>query len=332
VAGAHVTAFLALVAALVFASAWRGEAHAATRGELDQTLDDLVRLLPGEYSSAPLVRLEEASGVSPENRHASLYWVLARVEVPHAGRNVFLQQVRRGGNEGEVLVAQQRLLALRVDPARDGIVVELRPLLAPEETVDAHRNTERQRLLLFDPQGKLECDWLWRRRGADLAATLVAHGSELPCAGEIQRDGDVAGGEWVLSEEELAVRDAQSAPASASDAPIAARATWQRLFRARTFGCSWLSAAAAPAPSTAFFELHDRGGEYRIDSATGGGLILRLMRGPMPTERLRGQRDVTGLAVISASSDRVHAESRASGAADYLTLRFADQLIECARR
>lgn len=296
-------------------------AFAATRGELDQMLDDLVRLLPGEYSSAPFVRLEEASGIAAEARHASLFWVLARVDVPHAGRNVFLQQVRRGGADGSVVPAQQRLLALRVDPARDGIAVELRPLLAPEETVDSHRNVDRQRLLLFDPQRKADCDWLWRRRGADLVATLVAHGTERPCPGVSMSESDIAGGEWVLDEDELSVRDGS-----------ASRATWQRLFRARTFGCSWLSAAAAPAPSTTFFELHDRGGEYRVDSSTGGGLILRLMRGPMPTERLRGQRDVTSLAVISASSGRLHAESRATGAPDYLTLSFADQLIECARR
>lgn len=302
------------------------EAHAATRGELDQTLDDLVALLPGEYSSAPLVRLEEASGVPQEQRHARVYFTLARVDVPLAGRNVFLQQVRRSDPQGEVLLELQRLLALRVEPARDGIVIELRPLLAPEETVDAHRNPDRQRLLLLDPQGRAECDWLWRRRGWELTATLVTHGTETPCPPSIARAADLAGGEWRLSGEELSIRDPAAVAAGHS------RPTWQRLFRARTFGCSWLSPAAAAAPATTFFEVHDRGGEYRIDSDTGGGLILRMMRGPLPTERLRGQRDVTSLAVLSASSGRVHAESRAAGAPDYLTLSFADQLIECARR
>jgi len=312
------TLLLALALTLTIPAA----GFAATRGELDQTLDDLIRLLPGEYSSAPQARLEEESAIAPEARHLSVYWVLARVDAPTAGRNVLLQQVRRGGLEAEVAIEQQRLLVLRIDPSRDGVVAELRPLLVPEETVEAHRHPDRQHLLLLDPQVAAVCDWLWRRRGADLVATLVTHASEKPC--QSMHAADIAGGEWILSEDELSVRDAA---AGANGRP-----TWLRLFRTRNFGCSWLSSAGTAAPTTTFFEVHDRGGEYRLDSSTGGGLILRLMRGPLPGERLRGQRDVLSLSVVSASSARVHAESKSVGAADYAALSFADQRIECARR
>jgi len=307
---------------------------AATRGELDQTLDDLVRLLPGQYSSAPLVRLEEESGVAQEIRHPRVVWVLSRVDAPSAGRSVFLQQVRRGDLDGDVAVEQQRLLALRIDPSRDGIVSELRPLLAPEATIDAHRHPDRQHLLLLDPQAVVACDWLWRRRASDFVAMLVRHASEEPCPRQHAAAADIAGGEWMLGQDELAVRDApaQRRSAAATAGSANSRPTWQRLFRSRDFGCSWLSSAGTSAPTTAFFEVHDRGGEYRVDSATGGALILRLMRGPLPGERLRGQRDVLSLAVVSGSSGRVHAESKSVGTADYAALSFADQRIECARR
>ncbi len=292
-------------------------ADASTRGEAEQTLDEVMALLPGEYSSAPLVQLEELSGIAPEKRHALQQWLLARVDAPRVGRNVILQQVRANGE-----LLYQRLYAFRIDGARQAVVVEVKPMVASADSVDVHRDAQLLEVV-SDPAA---CDWIWRRRGASLVAELYQHGSDgAPCVARKDFNSRAAGAQWILNEEELWIRDDPDSNAG----PQAG--TYQRLYKARAFGCSWLATALQP-PTTAFFELLDRGGEYRVDSDTGGGLILRLMRGPMPAERLRGQREVTALSVVSASSGRIHAESRMAGAPDYVTLRFADQMVECARR
>lgn len=322
------------IAAALWVAGLPGIAAGATRGELDQLLDDLTAWLPGEYSSAPLARLEEESGVPPEKRHPSEYWILARVDAPKAGSRVVLQEVHAGSEDGEVALQWQMLHALRVDATRDGVIVERRAMLAPDQSVNAYRDTARQQALALDPDSEPACDWLWRWRGTTLTGTLVTHGTtQAPCAKGTGKNAVVDSAEWILSPDELWVRD-EPAPgvARTERATLAPASSYLRLFRARRFGCSWHTNFGESAPLTSLFELHDRGGEYRVDAPTGGGRILRLMRGPVPTERLRGQREVTSLAVIGASNGRVYAESRMAGAADYVTLRFADQLIECARR
>lgn len=325
------------VAAVLLGAVLPAFCFGATRGELDQLLDDLTAWLPGEYSSAPLVRLEEESGVAPEKRHPSEFWILARVDTPKVGSRVFLQQVHAGNTEGEVALQWQMLHALRIDAARDGVVVERRAMLAPAQSIDAYRDSARQGTLAFDPDSEPACDWLWRRRGTALIGTLVTHGTtRAPC---MKGSGDTAvvdSAEWILSADELWIRDepgpalAQVDRQRAAAPPVAS--SYLRLFKSRRFGCSWQANFGDAAPTTSLFELHDRGGEYRVEAPTGGTRLLRLMRGPVPTERLRGQREVTSLAVIGASNGRIFAESRMSGATDYITLRFADQLIECARR
>lgn len=166
---------------------------------------------------------------------------------------------------------------------------------------------------------------LWQRRGAILTGTLVTHGTvQSPCVKNRGKDAVVDNGEWLLSADELWIRDEPApsvARAERERAPPAAAPSYLRLFKVRNFGCSWQTTSADAAPLTSLFELHDRGGEYRVDAPTSGGRILRLMRGPVPTERLRGQREVTSLAVIGASNGRICAESRMAGA-----------FVECARR
>lgn len=328
-AGWHGIALLAAALLPVF------DALAATRGELDQLLDDLVAWLPGEYDSAPLMRLEAESGVATSDQHRREHWILSRVDAPAAGTRVILRQVHAGSLDGEVALEWQGLYAFRVDASRDAVIAERRALVAPMQSVDAHRDPARQRSLSFDPDVDPACDWLWRRRGATLVGILVTHGTtSAPCTKQVDKNSVVDRGEWLLSADELWIRDD---PAPALTSPESTRAaparpeSYLRLFKARTFGCSWLS-GSAEAPTTAIFELHDRGGEYRVEAPTGGARILRLIRGPMPTERLRGQREVTSLTILGASNDRVFAETRVAGAAEYLTLRFADQFIECARR
>jgi hypothetical protein len=307
----------------------------ATRGELDQLLDDLTAWLPGEYSSAPLARLEEESGVAPEKRHRSEFWILARVDAPQAGSRVVLQEVHAGGEDAEVALEWQMLHALRIDTPRDAVVVERRAMLAPDQSVNAWRDTARQRSLAFDQGSEPACDWLWRRRGSALVGTLVTHGTtQAPCVKSTGKDAAVVdSAEWILTVDELWIRDAPTPVVTRKEQTTSEPAsTFLRLFKARRYGCSWNTQFGQSAPLTSLFEVHDRGGEYRVDAPTGGGRIVRLMRGPVPTERLRGQREVTSLGVLGASNRRIYAESRMSGTTDYVTLRFADQLIECARR
>lgn len=324
------------VAAALLVVALPGISVGATRGELDQLLDDLTAWLPGEYSSAPLARLEEESGVPPEKRHPSEYWIFARVDAPKVGSRVVLQEVHAGNEDGEVALQWQMLHALRIDAGRDGVVVERRAMLAAAQSVDAYRDSARQQTLAFDPDSEPACDWLWRRRGATLTGTLVTHGTtRAPCATGAGKSAVSDSDEWILSSDELWIRDEPAPAAARTDRERATPdlpGSYLRLFKARRFGCSWHTNFGESAPLTSLFELHDRGGEYRVDAPTGGGRILRLMRGPVPTERLRGQREVTSLAVLGASNGRIYAESRMSGTADYVTLRFADQFVECARR
>jgi hypothetical protein len=131
-----------------------------TRGET--ALTELVAMLPGSYDN-----LAQARAAAD---HPSLRLVIAPVQAPLVGDNVFYVQEMAADDPRRVLA--QRLYVLNTVPKSEFLALTQLDFIEPARWRDGHLNRDLFRgMVMEDLRLRTGCDLLWKRSDAGFSAT-----------------------------------------------------------------------------------------------------------------------------------------------------------------
>ncbi len=165
------TAFLTLIALDPKGS------RARAASDVDATLQRVMALLPGVYSTADQIKDETAAGVPEASRHPLRYVVYASIAVPQIGPTVLFREEHAGDVAGPVIA--RSLAVLAPDPAAQGVRMWLRQILESEHFADLQAHPELWPQVAIDPTYGSKCPFHWRLRGDALVGELVGGRCEI---------------------------------------------------------------------------------------------------------------------------------------------------------
>ena len=138
---------------------------------LEQTLDRLMSILPGEFDSSRQMHAERAANTPEDAVHSHVYRSFIQIDVPDIGDNVLVSTVRYGGRDGQFDHFEFQVWTLTIDAERDAVEMKPRRFKAPEKFLADNRNPRAfkgltlgrsragsRRRQLSNP---LEAGWLW---------------------------------------------------------------------------------------------------------------------------------------------------------------------------
>ncbi len=320
------TALSRLLAAAGLLALMTGAAATNTRPELQAVMDDLLEWLPGEYSSAAQREVERLLGAPPDGEHHDWYRIFARVDVPHIGDDVIYGQLHIRDENQPIVPGTQVLYIITIDEERGAVNVSGRRVKDPQDYEFAHEDPEKLRTIAIDPQYGGNCDFRWRRHGAQIVGRL-AQPDEAAIDGTCTMTSKRTGltmtwdAEWVLNPDELWIYDNGYV---ADEGLFQGREdrTHIRLTRVREFQCQVRLADGEEEMNVA---LHDVGGEAALGDS---GLALQLLRAPRPGTDGRLHEE-TVLSVVRQDGGELLASQRASGRPDRLTVRTSSARATC---
>jgi hypothetical protein len=320
---------------LALALAWSAGAQAAPgvapyKAELEDVLTDLAAWLPGAWDSYPQIALGRRLGVPAEGEHEHWHRVIARIDAPQLGNYVFYGELFAEGRDGPIVGGQQILYVASIDERRGVVNIAGRGVADPEkyEHLQDHPELWRQ---VRQREGKINCDFVWRRAGEHLVGVLEGispegrKGGPGTCTYISPNNGAemMWDAEWVLSPEELWIYD---------NGYIGTE-MWQgrkdrvhsKSYRARPYACIVKRNGKAEA-----MEFHDRG--YSRPVPGSGDLSVQLLRMKYPaTSGLRDELHLSLLRTEGKTATTV-AETTAAPLADAITLAGAGVSVSCRRK
>lgn len=305
--------------------------YAQTRAELEQVLNDLIAWLPGTWDSFPQVYAERHGATPPEGEHEHWARTFARIDAPQIGPVVFYGQVNVGGRDGPILAGSQVLYKAEIDERLGGVNVLGQGPTDPEKYENLQDRPELWGTVRMRDPGALNCDFIWRRDGAQIFGVLRGNTPEKQkygpgtCAFMSARSGAEfrADAEWVLGPDVFWLYDANW--------------TADQLFQGRNDGLHMKLSRATPyvcsvkdAAGKLTIAAHDRGWTAKAHTRSGRELTVMLLRAE--TAPAGGRGLVDGLRLIAADDDGNEQASRAAAPrADKIKLEIDGVTAACAR-
>ncbi|MDX2223757.1 MAG: CpcT/CpeT family chromophore lyase [Rhodospirillaceae bacterium] len=270
--------------------------------ELAAVLRDLMAWMPGSYSSAPQVFFENEVGPPPDGVHENFHRVFAKIDAPHLGEHVMYTQIRIEGDEGTLYSGQQVLFIISIDEKHQAVNVAGRRIKDPENYVDAHLHPEMWSTIAPDPDYGGNCDFRWRRSGAQLKGVL----NDGTCTMVSKRSGTQLtwDAEWILTPGELWIYD-NGYLADGSLFQGRADKTHLRMYKSRDFECfaSYRPAKGDPVVNNGFV-MHDRGDVHTlVVKGLKQPVHLHLMRSMWPSDSGRNYADLLRLELYQGEPD-----------------------------
>jgi hypothetical protein len=322
-----------IAAACVACGAWAGQAIAGpnydfTRIELEQTLADLLAWLPGEWSSYPQLHFENTVRMPAEGPHENWYRTFARIEAPQVGQHVFYGQINEGGREGPLVARTQILYTVEIDEARQVVLVRGQPPLNAEKYVNLQDRPEHWGEVRQRDPAAINCDFIWRRSGAQIVGVLDGRTEDRRKAGpgtcSYQYQAGVeffADAEWVLGPDDLWLYDINKIGGRQFIGRV--DRTHTRLFRSRPYVCSVRDAAGERQ-----LPAYDRGfvGTARSTAQPVEFMLLRVL---YPKADGRGLDDQLRLTMHATATPGVLAQATAVPLAQEIALTHGGVAVAC---
>ncbi len=233
--------------------------------ELKSVLNDLMTWMPGVYSSAPQVFFENSAGPPPDGPHENLYRVFAKIDAPHLGEHVIYTQIHIEGKDGPMFEGQQLLFLVDIDKERQAVRIQGRRIANPEQFRDAHLHPEMWKTIAPDPQYGGNCEFLWRRHGAQIVGKLTEKTKNNDTCTMVSKISDTQmtwDAEWILNDHELWVYDNGSLKDGSLFSGRADK-TYLRMSKTRSYECfaSYRPVKGDPIVNSGF-AMHDGADRY----------------------------------------------------------------------
>ncbi|MDX2144282.1 MAG: CpcT/CpeT family chromophore lyase [Rhodospirillaceae bacterium] len=275
--------------------------------ELKHVLKDLMAWLPGEYSSAPQVYFETAVGPPPDGVHENLYRIFAKIDAPHLGEHVIYTQLHIEGKRGPIFAGQQVVFIITVDNQRHGVNVSGRRIKDPDQYIDAHLHPEMWTTIAPDPDYGGNCNFLWRRHGAQLVAKLSDATQDDKCTMVSKRSGDQLtwDAEWVLNDKELWIHDNGYMKDGSLFAGRADK-THLRMTKVREYECLFGYRPAKGEPQVLNGpRMHDGGDAFvwELKDSPPRKVFYELMRGMWPSESGRNYAELIRISLYEGDPE-----------------------------
>ena len=300
--------------------------YTASRAELEQVLADLIAWLPGAWDSYPQVLAERSGVPPPDGEHEHWHRTFARIDAPQIGDVVFYGQVNVGGREGPIIAGSQVIYKAVIDERLGAVNILGQGPLDPEKYENLHDRPELWREVKMREPEALNCDFIWRRDGAQIFGVLAGNTPDKQkygpgtCAFTSKRtDAEFrADAEWVLSPEAFWLYDNNWM----DDRLFLGREdrTHIRLSRARPYVCAVKDAAGERR-----LDAHDRGFSFAAKTSGETSVELRLLRADYADNGRPGLRDRLRLSAGEAVSDAEPMAAR-------IALTVDGVAVSCVRR
>lgn len=306
----------------------------ASAQELQWVLRHLIDWLPGDWSSAPQLEFERTVRVPVEGEHDDWYRSFALIKAPQVGDIVFYGQINVGGPNGPLLPGSQVLYKTWIDEKRGAVVINGQGPADAQKFVDLQRHPQLWSSVHMRSADSIRCDFIWRRRGAEIFGVLDGKNAETrkngpgTCSYLSERTGAEfqADAEWVLGPEEFWLYDINLMGGrifiGREDR------THTRLYRVRNYLCEVRDATGRRSVAA-----YDRGYTGELRGKAGESVQWRLLRAEYPANDSRGLTDRLRLTLRTTVADKVLtlASSEADPLAGRIALRAAPQgvKIEC---
>jgi len=296
---------VAMTAAVVpFASAAPG--YEQGRKELEAVMDDLIAWFPGEWSSAPQIHYERTVHMPKGGEHEEWYRTFARIDAPQIGDVVFYGQINAGHRDGPIVAGSQVIYKAVIDEALGAVNIFGQGPENPENFENLQDHPELWSKVRMRDPGALNCDWLWRRHGAQIFGVLQGNTPDKQKYGPgtcsfISKRTDAefrADAEWVLSPEQLWLYDNNWM----ADMLFLGREdqTHIKLYRSHPYSCR-----LKDADGTRTVDAYDRGYTAAMKAKDGRTLAMTLLRAEYPAADGFGLDDRLRLSVVDSADQNV---------------------------
>jgi hypothetical protein len=288
-----------------------GPGYEQDRKQLESVMADLIAWFPGVWDSYPQIHYERTVVMPKSGEHDHWHRTFARIDAPQVGDVVFYGQINVDGRDGPILARSQVLYKAVIDEKLGAVNIFGQGPLNPEQFENLHERPELwSKVRMSDPRS-LNCDFIWRRDGAQLFGVLQGNTAEKQKYGPgtcafISKNTDAefrADAEWVLTPDQLWLYDNNWM----ADMLFNGREdrTHIKLYRASPYDCKIKDASGSRD-----VKAHDRGQKIKVTDKTGKAMELMLLRAEFPApggvaDRLRLMLNESGekTAKTLASSD-----------------------------
>ncbi|MBM3513774.1 MAG: hypothetical protein FJX59_08665 [Alphaproteobacteria bacterium] len=322
-----------LVLALFATPVAAAPGYFASRAELEQVLADIIAWLPGSWDSYPQIHMEHHDAMPAEGEHEHWHRTFVRIDAPQVGEVVFYGQVNAGGRDGPIVAGSQVLYKAVIDERLGAVNILGQGPLDPEKYENLHDRPELWGEVKMREPEAINCDFIWRRDGAQVFAVLQGNTPDKQKYGPgtcafISKRTDAefrADAEWVLSAENFWLYDNNWM----DDRLFLGREdrTHIRLFRSRPYQCTVKDAAG-----TRKIDGHDRGTAIKARTKDGKDLDVLLVRANFPAGAGKGLSDRMKLLVTDAKTKAAIGAADKEPLASRITLTADGVSVRCARQ
>ncbi len=305
-----------------------GPAYDFDRRELESILADLVAWLPGEWSSAPQLHYERTVRVPIEGEHDPWYRTFARIDAPQIGPYVFYGQINIAGRDGPLFGRTQVIYTASIDEARQVVLVRGQAMMNGEKFINLQDHPELWKQVTID-EPAINCDFLWRRDGAQLVGVLEGRTEDKRVNGpgtctftSTSGKAFFADAEWVLGPETLWLYDINTLNGVRFNGRE--DRTHTRLERARPYACRVDDANGRRTVAS-----YDRGGTGDVKAADGRALQWTLLRAKYPAASDFGLDDELRLTLHEPESTAALDTVRAAPGAARIGLQARGITVRC---
>lgn len=260
-----------------------GPGYEQDRKQLEQVLQDMIAWWPGSWDSYPQIHYEKTVAMPKGGVHEHWHRTFARIDAPQVGEVVFYGQINVDGRDGPIIAGSQVLYKAYIDEKLGAVNVLGQGPLNPEEFENLHERPDLWGKVQMREPAAINCDWLWRRDGAQIFAVLQGNAPDKQkfgpgtCAFMSKRANAEfrADAEWVLTPDTLWLYDNNWI----ADQLFMGRddRTHIKLYRATPYECR-----VKDADGRKTVKGHDRGHKMALKSRDGRTLEAMLLRAEYP--------------------------------------------------
>ena len=312
--------FALLSLPFILHSAIAAPGYEQDRKQLESVLNDLIAWFPGVWDSYPQVHYERTVAMPKAGEHEHWHRTFARINAPQVGDVVFYGQINVDGRDGPIISGSQVLYKAVIDEKLGAVNLFGQGPLDPEKYENLHERPELWGQVQMREPGALNCDWLWRRDGAQLFGVLQGNTKEKQKYGPgtcsfISKRSDAefrADAEWVLTPDQLWLYDNNWM----ADMLFLGREdqTHIKLYRAAPYDCRVKDASGARE-----LKIHDRGHKTKVTTKSGQALELMLLRAEYPAAS--GVEDRLHLTISDTATKKTIAPRQAAPLAPKISVR-----------
>ncbi len=313
---------------LVAGAALAGPGYQQDRKELESVMNDLIAWFPGVWDSYPQIYYEQNFAMPKGGVHEHWHRTFARINAPQVGEVVFYGQVNVDGRDGPIIAGSQVLYKAVIDEKLGAVNIFGQGPLDPEKYENLHERPELWGKVQMREPSALNCDFIWRRDGAQLFGVLQGNTPEKQKYGPgtcafISKRSDAefrADAEWVLTPDQLWLYDNNWM----ADMLFLGREdqTHIKLYRAAPYDCS-----IKDAKGTRNVKAYDRGYKTKVVSKDGKDLELLVLRAEYPATS--GLQDRLRLMISDTSAKTTLASADAAALAPKISLGAAGIEASC---